>query len=390
MRSAARSILLLPALALVACGGGQSTPNGAILADATPSSAVLSVALDGSAASAMPAVAVAPEGTAAVASDVVFPPVTIVDDASCHPHLFLRTEAVSRRINRHLYKLLGRIDALIVTHPAIDTTGQAVWEHVSATGLDERFTVTKTGDQAYAWLLELRQGAAGDFTTVFSGTLDRTGVTGPHQGTGAMTLDLTALKSVVPAEPAAGVIQATFDVNPTSRQIVLDAAGVTWDRDGDPTDLPDVAPRNAHYVFFREPGKGGSLKAADQMVFLCPANPQLLRADVDLVHRWFVTGGAIHGRSDAQLLGGQLTATQRVAGVTCHQRPVGGLLAEGYWQMKLEDGGAVVQGSAHEAGTGTPCDPAFGPVPALDTTADDFDFSQVSFTDSSPYPFPGM
>jgi hypothetical protein len=395
MRTAPRSTVWLlsavAALATLACGGKNAGDTSSLSA-VTPSSASLSVALDGSSASAMP-VAAQDTGSAALLQDGATADgmgVLIPTDVPCHPHLFLRTEAVSRRLNRHLYKFLGRIDALVARHPAIDTTGQVVWERVTATGLDEKFTVALVSDQTYTWKLELRQGATGDFTTVFSGQVDRTGVTGPHQGTGTLTLDLTALKAVVPAEPAQGTIAVSFDVNPTSRQVVLDAREVSWDVGDDPSDLAPVAPRNAHYVFFREPGKGGSLKAADQMVFTCPANPELKRADVELVHQWYLVDGAVHGRSDAQMVNGQLSATQRIAGVTCHQKPVGGMFTEGYWQMKLEDGGAVVVAGSHESGTGTPCDPAFGPVPALDSTTGDFDFSAVDFTDATPYPFPGQ
>jgi hypothetical protein len=90
------------------------------------------------------------------------------------------------------------------------------------------------------------------------------------------------------------------------------------------------------------------------------------------------------------MLNGQLTAAQRVAGVTCHERPVGGPLAEGFWQMKLEEGGAVVVAGSHQSGTGDPCDPVFGAVPAIDSTTGDFDFTAIDFTDGKPYPFPGM
>jgi hypothetical protein len=390
MSSPRKVLWSLALIAAAGCGGaGGSQGGSSSLADATPSSALLNVSLDGSSATAMP-VATGAAALDATATASEFPPVVIGDDG-CHPHLFLRTEAVARRINRHLYKLLGRIDRLVLHHPVVDSSGQMVWEVVRASGLDERFTITKVADLTYAWRLELRQGTAGDFTTVFSGQVDRTSATGKHQGKGEATLDLTALHAVIPAEPAQGVIGLAFDVSAASRQVELTASDVVWDRDGDPSSLPDVAPRNAHYVFLREPGKGGSLKAADQMVFLCPANPELDRADVDLVHRWTVLGdGSRHGRSDAQMLGGQLTATERVAGVTCHTTSAADAVTEGFWQMKLEDGGVVVAAGSHQSGTSDPCDPVFGAVPDLYTTTGDLDFSAIDFGDSTPYPFPGM
>ena len=397
------ALTLLPLLAAMACGGDSgnsgTNPSATSIADSTPSSQALSVELSNSPSTAMPSSWAGMMTPGGGPGD--FPPVIIGADG-CHPHLFLRTEAVSRRLNRHLYKFLGRIDRLIAENPSIDTSGEMVWEKVFEDGIDARFTITKTAPLTYSWLLELRQGTTGDFTTVFSGDIDRTSAQGPHQGKGDMRLDLTALQSVVKNEPASGVIQVSFDVTSSSRTLVMDAAGVVWDTDGDPDDLAPVAPRNAHYVYLAEKGKGGSLKAADQMIFLCPANPTLARSDVNLVHRWYdLSDGSVHGRSDARLENGQLTSTEQAVGVTCHSLPARepptpmasstlGLAVEGYWLIKLEDGGTVVAGSVHQAGSPDACDPVFGPVPASDSTQDDFDFSSVNFEDQTPYPFPGM
>jgi hypothetical protein len=323
-----------------------------------------------------------------------FPPVVIGADG-CHPHLFLRTEAVSRRLNRHVFKFLGRIEALIAKNPTIDTSGQKVWERAFPDGVDATFTIAKNADLTYSWTLELRQGTSGSATTVFSGKILPTG---PHQGSGSLTLDLTALHTVIPAEPATGTIQVDFTVTSKSRLIELVASDVVWDTDGDPDDLPPVAPRNAHYVYLSEKDTGGSLKATDQMIFACPANSTRARADVELVHQWIdLADGSVHGRSDALMKNGQLTATQEVVGVTCHSAPALPPVAkmalpevEGYWLMKLEDGNTVVPGSAQQAGSPSACDPLFGDVPTADSTSTDFKFSSVNFGDSTPYAFPGI
>jgi hypothetical protein len=394
-------LVCTPLLATIACGGGGgasgTTGSAASIADATPSSRMLSVELANAPSTAMPSSGMASMMVPGGTGDGDFPPVMIGADG-CHPHLFLRTEAVSRRLNRHLFKFLGRIDRLIAGTPTIPTSGQMVWEKVFQDGVDARFTIAKVADLTYSWTLELRQGTTGNFTTVFSGQIDRTGATDVHQGKGNLILDLTALHTVIPPEPATGTIQVAFDVTAKSRQVELDAADVAWDTVGDPDDLPPVAPRNAHYVYLSEKGTGGSLKAADQMIFSCPANPTLARADVELVHRWTdLADGSVHGRSDALMQNGQLTATQQEVGATCHSAPAFPTAAmmelpdvEGYWLMKLEDGGAVVAGSVQEAGSPSACDPVFGAVPAADSTANDFLFSAVNFQDSTPYPFPGM
>ena len=372
-------------LALAACGGGSSSARS--LNAAAPSSAALTLAVDGASPTAVPVTAAV---TQTSTTTLPMPPL----DETCHPHLFVRTEALVDRLNRHLRKALGRIDHVLATHPISDTGGAATWEEIRD-GVDAKFTVTRTGDTTYAWELDVKAQGAADFTKVFWGDIDRAGATGPHQGSGDLTLDLTALHAALPAEPAQGTITATFDLGALSRKIVLDAAGVTWDRDGDlDADLPPVAPRNAHYVWLREPGKGGSLVAADEMVFGCPANPQLAAASVELVSRWYVAGdGTVHGRSDARMAGGQLGATQQVLGVTCHARPPSTEdAAEGFWMMKLEDAGAVVWARSSLTGdpAATACDPLLGAVPATDSTQGDFDFSAVDFAGKDAYPFPGM
>ena len=118
-----------------------------------------------------------------------------------------------------------------------------------------------------------------------------------------------------------------FDVESGSRNLTVTASNVAWDLDATKFESAAVvsalsAPRSGSYVYFREPGKGGSIKIQDQMVFACPANSSLLAADAQLVSRWYkFTDGSIHGRSDALLQNGQLPAASidHVVGVTCHQ-----------------------------------------------------------------------
>src|SRR5258706_10658773 len=102
----------------------------------------------------------------------------------CHPHLFERSHAVAARVNRHLYKFLGFLNAVIESHPSTRTSTSHVWLKSNGT-YDLRFTMTKTGS-IFTWKMELKQVASTDYATVFSGTIDRTGVTAPHQGKGTM------------------------------------------------------------------------------------------------------------------------------------------------------------------------------------------------------------
>ncbi len=403
-----RILVAVPFLALAACGGGGA--QQAFL-DAAPSYSGLAmdqVASDSTAPTASPGALTAADSLAMTASD-----------SPCHPHLFIRTHEVVARVNHHLYRFLGLVEFALARHPEVATDGQHVWERVLPNGVTVRFTMTRAGD-VFTWLLEAAP-PGGDFLELFSGDIDRAGAAGPRQGKGSLTLNLTNLQTVFPREPASGLVSAGFELTSTFRHVAVDAAGVAWTVD--PAMLPpgmDPAvvtalerPRNAHYVFYRKFGTGGSLKVKDQMVFLCPDNPRYKLADAVVVDRWYrFTDGTRHGRSDGLITGGQLpdqlpTPWASAVGVTCHQGSTEMATPdEFFWLMKAEagDGSTITGWSSDLLGGPGPsaCDPKLNPpdgtVPDLLSGANDFDFSQVSFgtgvdlaaPGNDPYPFPGL
>jgi len=371
-----RLAALLP-LALVACGGNTASD----FQDATPSYAALSVDMTGTATTGG-------QMMTAQAAAVVDPGAL---DA-CHPHLFLRTHGLALRANRHLWKFLRHVEGFGMRRADRQSAGQASW-HDAQIGLETRWTVTKVSDAVFDWKLELKSPAVSDWTTVLFGHVDRTSATTRHQGTGNATLDLDALHLVLPEEPVAGKVEWTFESLSDHRKVVVRATGVVWDGRGDlDAAALGATPRNALYVYYREPGKGGSFKASDQMVFVCPATipPNTLPADVQVVSRWFrLADGAVHGRSDARMVGGQLPATDEILGVVCHAGAAeGAMQAENYWMMKEEDAQNATVQSWGPVGSATSCDALFGPVPAVDGGASDFDFTAIDFASTDPVPVP--
>jgi hypothetical protein len=299
----------------------------------------------------------------------------------CHPHLFIRTDALAERLNWHVQKALSRVEHVIARTPGLSSGTEVQWDEVRD-GIEVRFTITRAGE-VYTWSLDLRPVGGAQWATVFSGHIDRTGALGPHQGTGAFDVDLDALHQVVPTETAQGTLDATFAISTTKRVLDFTASNVVWDADSDGDGLGHVSPVNATYRYVREPGVGGSLAVTDSMVFYCPANPSLLAADVTLASRWYLASdGAVHGRGDAMATGGQIASGDTVVGVTCHEGPADGMASEGYWLMKVEGAGGATVASWDPAGTTTACDPAFGPVPLASGPSQDFDFS-------APVTFPG-
>lgn len=398
-----RILIAVPVAALAACGARDP------FLDATPSYAGL--AMDQTSADAAAA------STTTSALTVASSPALTSTDSPCHPHLFIRSHEVVARVNQHLFRFLRLVDYVLDQKPQLAAAGDHVWERTLPSGVSVRFTMTRTGD-VFTWLLELAP-PGGAYVQVFWGDIDRAGAALPHQGTGTVTLDLTALRSVFPLEPGSGQVSASFEVTPSSRRIVVDAVGVAWAID--PTMLPGGTdpsvvtaleqPRDGHYVFFHEIGKGGSLKLKDQMVFLCPDNPSYKLADAVVVDRWYrAVDGTRHGRADGLITGGQLPdqvpPVERVVGVTCQQASVEmDMPAEVFWLMKSEaaDGWTIAGWSSDLVGGAGPtaCDPALNPpngsVTDLVSSANDFEFAQATFTTgvdltdpaNQPYPFPG-
>lgn len=372
MKSLRLAAAFLP-LALAACGGNTTSD----FQDATPTYQALAVDMNAGAVAG---------GQMAVQAAMPMDPAAL--DA-CHPHLFLRTHGLAMRANRHLWKFIRHVEGFGGRRADRQSAGQASW-HDAQVGLERRWTVTKVSDAVFDWKLELKSAAA-DWTTVFFGHVDRTAATTRHQGTGDATLDLDALHLVLPDEPVAGRVEWTFESLSDHRKVVVRATGVVWDPRGD-LDPAATAPRDALYVYYREPGKGGTFKGADQMVFACPLTdpPNTTPADVQVVSRWFrLADGSVHGRSDARMVGGQLPATDQIQGVVCHDGSAEGMMqAERYWMMKEEDAaGATVQ-SWGPVGDAAACDPILGAVPAVDGPASDFDFGAVDFTSTDPLPIP--
>ncbi len=382
-RWAAAAAAALP-LALGACGATDSST----LQSAAPDYSSLS--MDMTSADTTDA-----QSTPATTADAVDLAVGAVAADVCHPHLFVRTHDVALRVNRHLWKFLRHVAFLTERKADKLAGGQATWQRQNGP-VEARWTVTEVSDKVYDFKLELAPASTTAWTTVFSGEVDRTGATAAHQGKGSATLDLTALHQVLPSEPASGKLSIAFEAFASYRKSVFDAVDVVWDAAGD-ADAAALGstPRNAHYVYYREPGKGGSLKGHDEMVFLCPQTvpANKLPADVKVLTRWYRDAdGSVKGRSDALMVGGQLPAADEVQGVVCHDAAAEGLAqVESYWMMKevvsATDATAQSWGPRGDVST---CGALFGPVPAVDSGASDFDFGSLSFDSNDPAPFPGM
>jgi hypothetical protein len=412
-----RTLFLAAPLAVVmACGGSTSTGTGSAALDAAvPTFAKLSI--DQTAADATPP-AVLVTAPAAIVTEA--PAAQMMGPGGvCHPHLFVREREVVERVNRHIYKVLGRIEKLIAANPLTSTESSKVWTKTEG-GVTSSFTISLVAPNVYGWEFDAGVAAPTGPTgptgpvalpVIMTGEIDRNGAVGAHDGKGSMEIDFTKFHAAFPNEKVAqGTLEVQFNVSATARTIAAKATGIVWDLDpGHFADMGGIPvgltqPRSGEYVYFREPGKGGSLKIQDEMVFGCAmdpkvTNPSLLPANAKMVSRWFRdAAGLVHGRSDGLITGGQLVApVASIVGVTCHNAPAEqGMPAEGFWLMKAENttGGTVVGFSSASVNdpAGTPCDAIFGDVPVLADAGKDFTGWPTSFyeTPPVPFPFPGM
>ncbi|HVP68296.1 MAG TPA: hypothetical protein VMT17_13665 [Anaeromyxobacteraceae bacterium] len=343
------------------------------------------------------------------------------DADPCNPHLFLRSEEVVDRVNRHFYKFLQHVEAAIVAYPAHTTDDSASWK-VRHLGVEAILTVTSPSTSVYNWTLDLvpLSNPAGT-TEVAYGTVDQRQAAGPHQGIGDMTLMLNALASVSPSPLAevAGTLLTHYEVFSDRKLIALDAQDVVWDTDS--RNPWRSTPRSAYYTNYRVKGAGGSLKVQEesgvptycQTQIVTPqtsgegSSATLVPAQVDLVNRWYIAAPStstswpsIHGRTDAQLTGPLPSPIASVQALTCHQSPdTWETPVEGAWMIKAEDSsGATLWGREFIVGN-PPCDPALADpnasdpskIPSLDGSANDFQFGKVDFASwQTPYSsFPG-
>jgi len=299
-----------------------------------------------------------------------------VENDHCHPHLFVRTHEVVGRLNRHSHKLLRHVRELVAHHPDLADGASQTWQR-SRDGVDRKLTITRSGG-TYSFELDFAVHGSNNWVKVAWGSI----TPGADLATGNATFDYDALHSVIPRERARGkmifefsrVHDATKPAPGIKKTMTIKFENFRPEDDGHGL-------RNGSFVHVVEPGIGGSLAFADDVILFCPDNSAGAPADTMTVSRWYKSGDAIHARSDASASGGQIPAGHKFVGLSCHNGMDSGRHGEsGTWLMKLEDStGATVRGSARQ-GNGGACDAAFGPVPGLNDNKTDYDFSQpVSF-----------
>jgi hypothetical protein len=317
------------------------------------------------------------------------------DTDACHPHLFLNTDEVIGRVNRHFTKLVHHVEEVIRNNPSSSTAGGTVkvWENIRL-GIDRKLTITGTvngdGSITYAFKLELAQvGTTETFVQVMSGTLTHSGPPAGEvadagaavavENKGTVMFDFDALHSVVASEQARGQLTDDFDnLNDPGLGVRRTATITLTNFIPDDAQEASHGPRNGAYTWEREPGVGGFFQYEDSFILNCPSNTARAVADVKAVARWYrAADGSVHGRGDAQATGGQIPAGDKWEGVTCAQGPSSSAPPEGEWLMKEEDSTGASLFVGHIKVGLAPCDTVFGQVPDENDSTNDYDFTKA-------------
>jgi hypothetical protein len=312
---------------------------------------------------------------------------------ACHPHLFQRTRAVAKALNRLAAKFLRRTEQVVDNHPKAITGSTHTWvKLIDGDQLSLKVTLTKSSDTQWSVESNLKPASAPDsaFVVFSTATFSKTDGT-PHSGSGTMSINLTALNQLLPSvEKALGTITIDFFVSGANKKIRVQLASYTPDDTN-----PERLPVTANYVFARTAQVGGSFKLKQLVDLACPEQTQVPHqiATLQATHRWIVQSSPapiFQGRSDAQASGGQIPPNQKFVGITCADLSAPDATAEKYWAMKLEQGTTVVRSESDGQNASTTCNSALGPVPALASTANDYNFALVNFNDASIVPYPGQ
>ncbi len=359
---------------LGAAGGAGSATQ---YANAAPTYQTLALDMEGSDANSQQGAALTPD--------------------SCHPHLFQRTREVVSNLNLHIYAVVRRLDAAIDAHPDQKSGTSRTWIR-TVDGLSVKATLAETSAGSYAYTAGIAKAGGSDYTSFLTGTL--TAGAAPHEGSGTITMDLSALGTVDRAVLAQGQFTVTYNVNGSSKVEVVSFDNYQPPKGFNAQDSAIRPPRSGTYTFARTNGVGGSLKFNEQVDLLCPTNPTKAAADVSTVVVWGhdAASGDRGGRADSEATGGQLLTGDKWEGVTCfdinRDTDGTGVSAETYWMMKSEgpDGTTLSSDSTDAASSdasATPCNAMFGTVPDMSDSAHDYAFAAVNFTDDSVVPYPG-
>ena len=366
----------LSAMSLVACSGGASSDGNAATSE---DSETLSAAQEMSPSSVY------------VAPGEESPTTGVSDDSTtqnpaypaCHPHLFARGVAYSRVLNDHLGMFLGNVDAILKIGPRIRSLTTRDWVWKDAAGYSFDVSLTKSAPGVFSLTESIAAPGSATFTTVVSGSVDRSDV---DDVTKTLAFDLDALHAVVPAlagDKSTGKLAVAVERVTTGTQVKQTADYTLTDFEpiyGDPH-----GPRTGTVSFLREPGVGGAMIYSSSLVFFCPDNPSSLVADDQVYLRWFVKDGTVSGRADARATGGQFPSGNTWVGLSCRTSTLAKATASdgsttltltdnGYWMMKEESSsGATVEGASVGDSTSSDpaCDPAFGAVTDLADATND-------------------
>ena len=267
------------------------------------------------------------------------------------------------------------------------------------------------------------QGTCPTCTTIFSATLNVTPAANGFEvsspaGT-PVSFDFTSLNQVDPTEKATGTFQVNVDFtkdttkpNPYRRVV-----GLTFSNFIPALTQSEITAGEAnhgarsgslaHIAYTgSNGGGGGAMEFVDEVILYCPASgqttPPSLYSDALTVGRWYLNGGTLFSRVDAEAVGdsggttptgsgggnNQLPSGTSYIGAVCHSNTLETAFADGVsdpWMFAETNASGGVVANSYQCGPmsggscATSCGTAFGSLPSV-----------TASTLSNPYSFNGL
>ncbi len=227
-------------------------------------------------------------------------------------NFYLFTRTITVVCNTATVSVLGLVKAISNYPPTSLTSDTAVWgPHTEALSPNTyKFTVTKTGDDAYTYMLESKGKAEADseFKIILSGShtvaTDAAGSPTENYGNGTFLLDWDKISKLPEHGPEVGTATFTYARANATADVTIDI-DFHQVKDNETGKLVD-----ANYKYDATPANGGSFQFQMAKDLDNGKNGRVAVENMAIKSRWLQTGA---GRSDVKATGGDLVTTVATA-----------------------------------------------------------------------------
>jgi hypothetical protein len=312
-----------------------------------------------------------------VVAAVVVVPAAAVPAATgpCFPDVSTPARGIRLELTKLVTPLRSRLAKdLVKVRPAPGTSNV---HNGRFHGAPTQLIITRNADGSIDERFAIEPGGApSGLTTIWTGHASLTPGT-VSETDGQLLYDLDALNAIVPQRVKGSIALSFTDIHdpaePKPGLEQLDTIDYV-STDVSPNDF-GVSRSDEHHI--GEPGLGGGYAADDTVVLDCPPNAAHAASTTHAAYRFFRgADGKVHGRTDTQATGGPIPTGDAYTSASCWGRSEARPLTVAEIDKEEDATGATIAGQTLPPTLPpSPCDPAFGPLPALTDNADDYVFA---------------